>query len=76
MKNYNDPKFIGSFSGQNQFIEALREVDPFIKRKDVIKYLKSDDAYTLHKPIQKPERYTVIDVFTLKALHTFTKSTW
>ena len=54
---YNDPKFTGSFSGQNQFIEALREVDPLIKRKDVIKYLKSDDAYTLHKPIQKPKRY-------------------
>ena len=54
---YNDRHIIGSLSGQNQLTEALRKVDPFIRRKDVINYFKSDDAYIHYTNIQKPKRY-------------------
>ena len=54
---YNDPKFTGSFSGKNNFFNAIKKENPLARRKDVFNYLKTDDAYTLHKPTKKPRRY-------------------
>ena len=52
-KYYNDPQFPGAFSGVNTFFRALKEINPQITRKEVNKFLKSSDSYTLHKPVRK-----------------------
>lgn len=54
---YNDPSFSGSFSGKQAFYEAVKKRYPQAKRSEVYAYLKSDDGYTLHKPVQKPKKY-------------------
>ena len=46
---YNDPKFRGSFSGKNNFFNALKKDNPLVRKRDVFNYLKSYDAYTLQK---------------------------
>ena len=56
-KYYNDPKFEASYTGKERFYKAVKGRHPFIKRSAVENYLKSDDTYTLHKPVQKPKRY-------------------
>ena len=56
-KYYNDAKFPGSFTGKKSFYEAVKAKHPRIKRSAINKYLRSDDTYTLHKPVQKPRRY-------------------
>ena len=63
---YNDRHIIGSLSGQNQLTEALRKVDPFIRRKDVINYLKSDDAYIHYtNPYRNQNVIDVVDMSSL-----------
>ena len=56
-KYYTDPSFAGSFSGARKFYTALKSVNASVKRKDVNKFLESNDVYTLHKPVQKPKTY-------------------
>jgi len=56
-KYYTDPTFPGSFSGVDRFYKALKSVNSSIKRKDVLEYLKSNNTYTLHKPVTKPSQY-------------------
>ena len=56
-KYYNDPKFDAAFTGKQSFFDAVRAKHPTVKKSAVEKYLKSDDTYTLHKPVQKPKRY-------------------
>lgn len=55
--HYHDPKFNGSLGGKRRFYQALKAKYPHIKRTAVEKFLRSDDAYTLHKPVQKPRKY-------------------
>ena len=56
---YEDPKFPGSFTGQNRFYKAqvqhLRHQS--VSKADVKKKLKAVDSYTLHKPTRKPKLY-------------------
>ena len=54
---YNNPDFKGSYSGQDRFYKSLKEIIPDISRKDVENYLKTDDSYTLHKPVQRPRKF-------------------
>ena len=54
---YNDPKFSGSFAGKHSFYRALKKNNVAVKKSDIDRYLKSDDAYTLHKPTKKPRKY-------------------
>ena len=56
-KYYNDPSFKGAFTGKESFYRAVKAKHPNVKRSDVSKYLKTDDSYTLHKPVKKPSRY-------------------
>ena len=48
-KLYTNPSNPGSFSGISGFLRANKNV----KKKDLINYLKSSEAYTLHKPKRK-----------------------
>ena len=54
---YQDPKFSGSFSGQNRFYKTLRKNNHLVSRKTVGEVLKATDSYTLHKPTRKPTLY-------------------
>ena len=56
-RHYNDPKFPGSFSGQERFYKALKQVDPTVTRKSVKKELQSIDSYTLYKPKRRQPLY-------------------
>jgi hypothetical protein len=49
-KEYIDPSKPGSFSGFTGFHNALKKRKFKISRKQIIKFLQSEDAYTLHKP--------------------------
>ena len=51
---YSDPKFNGSLGGKERFYRAIKAVYPNVNRKAIFNYLKSDDGYTLHKPVQNP----------------------
>ena len=52
---YQNPKFYGSFSGQNRFIQSLKKQG--ISTKGVRKSLRKINSYTLHKPVRKPPKY-------------------
>ena len=56
-KYYNDPKFVGALGGERRFYNEVKKIDPSITLKKVQQYLRSDDGYTLHKPVRKPQRY-------------------
>ena len=56
-KLYRDPTFPGAFSGVNAFYKSLKKLYPNIKRIYVIKYLKTEDAYTVYKPVIRPKQY-------------------
>ena len=53
MESYTDPKFPGAFTGKAAFHRALGKG----KLSDVTKFLEGNNAYTLHKPTQKPRRF-------------------
>ena len=46
--NYYNPKNTGSYGG----VERLRRTTKY-KRREVKKFLQSEDTYTLHKPIRR-----------------------
>lgn len=50
---YYNPKHHGSFGGVNKLYSAAHKVNKQIKRRDIIKYLKKQDSYTLHKPVRR-----------------------
>ena len=52
---YNDPKFSGSFTGQERFISALKNAG--ISSRGARRALQKIDSYTLHKPVKKPLLY-------------------
>lgn len=54
---YHDPAFHGSFSGQRRFHEHLKKSGVRISLQKTKDYLKSNDAYTLHKPVNKPKKF-------------------
>ena len=54
---YKDPSFSGSLAGKKTFFNAVKKRNPSVKRSAVEGFLKSEDTYTLHKPIQKPKRF-------------------
>lgn len=51
-KIYYTPKEAGSFSGVQGLKHALRSKGTKVKTKNVVKWLSSQDTYTLHKPIR------------------------
>ena len=56
-KLYSDPKFPGSFGGLERFYREVKKKHPQVTRTQIGKFLKSQNAYTLHKQIRKPRRY-------------------
>jgi hypothetical protein len=56
-KLYRDPAFEGSLGGKERFFKAVKRRYPNVKRRTVYEYLKSDDAYTLHKPVVRPKKF-------------------
>lgn len=54
---YHDPAFHGSFTGQRAFHDHLKKSGSRVSFKKVKDYLKSDDSYTLHKPIKRPKKF-------------------
>ena len=56
-KYYNDPKFNGAFGGKERFYRAVKAKHPNVSRKVVNKYLRGDDGFTLHVPVQKPRKF-------------------
>jgi transposase InsO family protein len=50
---YRDPKFTGSFSGQQRFHHALNKDNVHVSKSSVNKRLMSVDSYTVHKPTRK-----------------------
>ena len=56
MQQYLESKFPGSLGGVERFTRELRN-DKNVTRKEVSDYLKTQDAYTLHKSVRKPSKY-------------------
>ena len=54
-KFYLDPKFPGSYSGAYKFYQEVKNIHPKVTLKKVNEFLKSQDAYTLHKITRKPK---------------------
>ena len=54
-KCYLDPKFPGSYSGAYKFYQEVKNIHPKVTLKKVNEFLKSQDAYTLHKRTRKPK---------------------
>ena len=54
---YRDPKFGGSLGGRKRFYRAVKKLYPDVTQEDVDEYLKTDDGYTLHKPVKKPSTF-------------------
>ena len=54
-KFYLDPKFPGSYSGAYKFYREVKNIHPKVTLKKVNEFLKSQDAYTLHKRTRKPK---------------------
>ena len=54
-KFYLDPKFPGSYSGAYKFYQEVKNIHPKVTLKKVNEFLKSQDAYTLHKKTRKPK---------------------
>ena len=54
-KFYLDPKFPGSYSGAYKFYQEVKNIHPKVTLKNVNEFLKSQDAYTLHKRTRKPK---------------------
>ena len=54
-KLYLDPKFPGSYSGAYKFYQEVKNIHPKVTLKKVNEFLKSQDAYTLHKRTRKPK---------------------
>ncbi|MCP3678835.1 MAG: transposase family protein [Gammaproteobacteria bacterium] len=67
-KLYSDPSFPGSYSGLERFYQAVKERFPKVTRLEVREFLKSQDAYTLHKTIRKPRKYRRTLVFAPRDL--------
>ncbi len=53
MDIYYDIKQPGSYGGVNALYRLMKQKDPKITRKDVIKWLSEQETYTLHKPIRR-----------------------
>ena len=54
-KFYLDPKFPGSYSGAYKLYQEVKNIHPKVTLKKVNEFLKSQDAYTLHKRTRKPK---------------------
>ena len=54
---YRDPNFGGSLGGRKRFYRAAKKIYPKITQKEIDEYLKTDDGYTLHKPVKKPKNF-------------------
>ena len=54
-KLYLDPKFPGSYSSAYKFYQEVKNIHPKVTLKKVNEFLKSQDAYTLHKRTRKPK---------------------
>ena len=54
-KFYLDLKFPGSYSGAYKFYQEVKNIHPKVTLKKVNEFLKSQDAYTLHKRTRKPK---------------------
>ena len=54
-KFYLNPKFPGSYSGAYKFYQEVKNIHPKVTLKKVNEFLKSQDAYTLHKRTRKPK---------------------
>ena len=53
-KIYHDPKDSGSLGGVDRLLQRARQLHvPGVTRKMVQEYLKSEQAYTLHKPARR-----------------------
>ena len=54
LKNlYYDPKNPGSFGGVQAVYRAAKASNNAIRRKDVVKWLQSQNTFTLHKPLKR-----------------------
>ena len=56
-KLYSDPDFPGSFGGADRFYREVVKLHPQTTRKQIVRFLKTQKAYTLHKQIRKPRQY-------------------
>lgn len=54
---YSDPSFPGSFKGAETFYREVKKLHPKVTRRNIQEFLKTQDAYTLHKLIRKPKQY-------------------
>ena len=53
-KIYHNPKDPGTLVGVERLLKRARQLNvPGVKRKTVQEYLKSEQAYTLHKPARR-----------------------
>ena len=50
-QKYYNPKHPGSYGGIHKFHKSLPELN--VKQKDVKEWLKTQDTYTLHAPVQR-----------------------
>ena len=51
---YHDPKDPGSLGGVDRFLRRAKQLHvPNATRQTIQKYLKSEQAYTLHKPARR-----------------------
>lgn len=46
-----------AYSGINAFYKSVKSKYPNVKRKEIVEFLKSNDAYTLHEPKLKVKNF-------------------
>ena len=62
---YFNPRNSGSFSGRSRFI---REYPHRVEKSTIGKWIQSEDAYTLHKPVRRkfPRLTTALSTTNLR----------
>ena len=56
-KLYYDPQFPGSLGGVDRFYREVKKKHPKVKKDSIVRFLKSQPPYTLHKQYKRPQKF-------------------
>lgn len=59
---YTDFSNSAAYSGVNTFYKFVKQKNPVIKKREVVDFLRKNDAYTIHFPKRKVKKFRRIMV--------------